>query len=46
MSSDECSKTSWMNYNFSHLFLTFICAVSVYTVHSLNELTAYVDVYL
>jgi hypothetical protein len=46
MSSDECSKTSWMNCNFSRWFLTSIYAVSIYTVHSLHELTAYIEVYL
>jgi hypothetical protein len=30
-----------MNYNFSHWFLT-----SIYTVHSLDELTAYIEVYV
>jgi hypothetical protein len=35
-----------MNHNFSHWFLTSIYAVSIYTVHSLHELTAYVEVYL
>jgi hypothetical protein len=45
-SSDECSKTSWMNYNFSHWFLTSIYAVSINTVHSLHELTTYIEVYL
>jgi hypothetical protein len=40
-SSDERSKTSWTNYNFSHWFLTSIYAVSIYTVHSLHELTAF-----
>jgi hypothetical protein len=44
-SSDECSKTSWMNYKFSHWFLTSIYAVSIYTVHSLHELTAHIEVY-
>jgi hypothetical protein len=45
-SSDECSKTSWMNYSFSHWFLTSTHAVSIYTVHSLHELTAYTEVCL
>jgi hypothetical protein len=45
-SSDECSKTSWMNYNFSDWFLISIYAVSIYTVHSLHELTAYIYIYV
>jgi hypothetical protein len=35
-----------MNYNFSHWFLTSMYEVSIYTVHSLHELTAYMEVYL
>jgi hypothetical protein len=31
---------------FSHWFLTPIYAVSIYTVHSLHELTAYIEVCL
>jgi hypothetical protein len=41
MSSDEGSKTLWMNYNFSHWFLTSVCMG-----HSLHELTAHIEVYL
>jgi hypothetical protein len=40
-SSDERSKISRMNYNFSRWFLT-----SIHMVHSLHELTAYIEVYL
>jgi hypothetical protein len=35
-----------MNYNFSHWSFTSIYAVSIYTLHLLHELTAYVEVYL
>jgi hypothetical protein len=43
-SSDESSnKTSWMNYNFPHWFLTSVYAVSRYTVHSLHKLSGRIN---